>query len=68
MDEEKKSEASWDEPKQVGPYQLQEEVQQDDASRWECYRATHQRSAGLIEETILPQLVSNLARGGHLVW
>jgi hypothetical protein len=41
MDEEKKSEASWDEPKQVGPYQLQEEVEQDDASRWECYRATH---------------------------
>jgi len=51
----------------VGPYQVQEQVAQEDSSRWECYRATHQRSAGLIEETILPQLVSNLARGGHLV-
>jgi len=44
MDEEKKSEASWDEPKQAGPYQLQEQVAQEDSSRWECYRATHQRS------------------------
>jgi len=44
MDEEKKSETSWNEPKQAGPYQLQEQVAQEDSSRWECYRATHQRS------------------------
>jgi hypothetical protein len=41
MDEEKKSEASWDEPEQVGPYRIQEQVEQEDSSRWECYRATH---------------------------
>jgi hypothetical protein len=47
MDEEKKSETSWDEPKQAGPYQLQEQVAQEDSSRWECYRATDQRSGAL---------------------
>jgi hypothetical protein len=47
MDEEKQSETSWDEPKQAGPYQLQEQVAQEDSSRWECYRAAHQRSGAL---------------------
>ncbi|WP_309893581.1 hypothetical protein [Archangium sp.] len=47
MDEEKKSEASGDEPKQVGPYQLQEQVAQEDSSRWECYRARHVTSGAL---------------------
>ncbi|HEX8819808.1 MAG TPA: hypothetical protein VF794_07800 [Archangium sp.] len=44
MDEEKKAEASGDGPEQVGPYLLQEQVAQEDSSRWECYRATHQTS------------------------
>jgi hypothetical protein len=44
MDEEKKSESSWEEAEQVGPYQLQEQVPQDEYSRGELYRATHETS------------------------
>jgi hypothetical protein len=44
MDEEKKSESSREEVEQVGPYQLQEQVPQDDYSRGELYRATHETS------------------------
>ncbi|WP_309893586.1 hypothetical protein [Archangium sp.] len=47
MDEEKKSEASGDEPEQVGPYRLQEQVAQEDSSRWECHRARHVTSGAL---------------------
>ncbi len=36
--------AWYDQSGQVGPYQFQEEVEQDDTSRWECYRATHETS------------------------
>ncbi|HEX8824324.1 MAG TPA: hypothetical protein VF794_30665 [Archangium sp.] len=42
MDEEKKAEASGDEVERVGPYQLQEQVPQEDHSRVEVYRATHE--------------------------
>ncbi|MCY1083236.1 hypothetical protein [Archangium lansingense] len=44
MDEEKKSESSWEEAEQVGPYQLHEQVAQDEHSRGELYRATHETS------------------------
>ena len=44
MDEEKKSEASGAEVEQVGPYQLREQVAQDEHSRGELYRATHETS------------------------
>ena len=44
MDEEKKSESSWDEEEQVGPYQLREQVPQDEYTRGELYRATHESS------------------------
>jgi hypothetical protein len=44
MDEEKKSESSWGEVEQVGPYQLQEQVPQDEYTLGELYRATHEKS------------------------
>jgi hypothetical protein len=44
MAEEKKSESSWGEAEQVGPYQLQEQVPQDKYSQGELYRATHETS------------------------
>jgi hypothetical protein len=44
MDEAKKSESSWGEVEQVGPYQLQEQVPQDEYSRGELYRAMHETS------------------------
>ncbi|HYO68932.1 MAG TPA: hypothetical protein VEU33_22920 [Archangium sp.] len=43
MDEEKKSELSG-EVEQVGPYQFHEQMPQDDYSRGELYRATHESS------------------------
>jgi hypothetical protein len=42
MDEEKKAESSGDEVERVGPYLLQEQVPQEEYSRWELYRATHE--------------------------
>jgi len=44
MDEDKKSESSWEEAEQVGPYRLEEQVPQDDYSRGPLYRATHETS------------------------
>jgi hypothetical protein len=44
MDEEKKSESSGEEMAQVGPYQLQEQVPQEEYSQGELYRATHETS------------------------
>ncbi|MFY0529030.1 hypothetical protein ACN28I_39680 [Archangium gephyra] len=44
MDEEKKSEVSREDVEQVGPYQLHEQVPQDEHSRGELYRATHETS------------------------
>ncbi|QRN94519.1 hypothetical protein JRI60_36135 [Archangium violaceum] len=42
--EQKKPEADWEEMEQVGPYQLQEQVAQEEYSRGELYRATHETS------------------------
>ncbi len=44
MDEPKKPELSWEEAGKVGPYQLQEQVPQDDCGQGELYRATHETS------------------------
>jgi hypothetical protein len=44
VDEQKKSEPSWEEVEKVGPYQLHEQVAQDEHSRGELYRATHETS------------------------
>ncbi|OJH38873.1 hypothetical protein [Cystobacter ferrugineus] len=44
MDEEKKSEASREEPERLGPYLLQEQVQQSHDSQVELYLATHETS------------------------
>jgi hypothetical protein len=44
MDEEKKSEASEEEPERLGPYVLQEQVEQDHDSQVELYLATHETS------------------------
>jgi hypothetical protein len=44
MDEEKKSEASGEEPERLGPYVLQEQVAQSDDSHGELYLATHETS------------------------
>jgi len=41
MDEEKKSESSGEELEQVGPYQLHEQVPQDEHRHGELYRATN---------------------------
>ena len=41
---EKKPEASGEELEQLGPYQLHEQVPQDELSRGELYRATHETS------------------------
>jgi hypothetical protein len=44
MDEKKKSEASWEERVQLGPYQLEEQMPQEPDSPGELYRATHEKS------------------------
>jgi hypothetical protein len=44
MDEQKKSGSRWEEAEQLGPYQLQEQVPQDEYSQGELYRATHETS------------------------
>ncbi|WP_375766415.1 hypothetical protein NR798_32635 [Archangium gephyra] len=44
MDEKKKSEASGEEPERLGPYLIQEQVQQSDDSQEELYLATHETS------------------------
>ena len=44
MDEQKKSEASREDVEQVGPYQLHEQVPQDEHSRGALSRATHETS------------------------
>jgi len=44
MDERKKSGSSGEEAEQVGPYQLQEQVPQDDDSQGALYRARHETS------------------------
>jgi hypothetical protein len=44
MDEEKKSEASREEPERLGPYLIQEQVQQSHDSQEELYLATHEKS------------------------
>jgi hypothetical protein len=44
MDEEKKSEAGAEEPERLGPYLLQEQVEQDHDSQVELYLATHETS------------------------
>ncbi|HYO74653.1 MAG TPA: hypothetical protein VEU33_52135 [Archangium sp.] len=44
MGEDKKSESNWGDVEQVGPYQLQEQVAQEEYSRGELYRATHETS------------------------
>jgi hypothetical protein len=44
MDTEEKSEASWEELEQLGPYQLREQVPQDEHSHGELYRALHETS------------------------
>ena len=48
MDEEKKSESTREEVEQVGPYQLQEQVPQDEYGRGELYRATHETSGATV--------------------
>jgi hypothetical protein len=47
MDEEKKSESSEVEVDQVGPYQLREQVPQDEYTQGELYRATHETSGAM---------------------
>jgi hypothetical protein len=44
VDEKKKFEASGEEPERLGPYLLQEQVQQSDDSQEELYLATHETS------------------------
>ncbi len=44
MDEEKKSEASGEEPERLGPYLIQEQVQQSNDSQEGLYLATHETS------------------------
>lgn len=44
MDEDKQAESSGEEAEQLGPYQLQEQMPQDDYSQGELYRATHETS------------------------
>ncbi|WP_309896042.1 hypothetical protein [Archangium sp.] len=44
MDERKKSESNEEEAAQVGPYQLEEQVPQDDYSQGALYRASHETS------------------------
>ena len=44
MDKEKKPEASCEEPERLGPYVLQEQVEQDHDSQEELYLATHETS------------------------
>jgi hypothetical protein len=44
VDEEKKAEASGEEPERLGPYLIQEQVQQSTGSQEELYLATHETS------------------------
>jgi hypothetical protein len=48
MDEEKKSEASEEEAERLGPYLLQEQVQQSHDSQVELYLATHETSGATV--------------------
>jgi hypothetical protein len=48
MDEEKKSEASCEEPERLGPYLLQEQVEQSHDSQEELYLATHETSGATV--------------------
>ncbi|MCY1083365.1 hypothetical protein [Archangium lansingense] len=41
---ERKSESGWEESEQLGPYQLHEQVPQDELRRGELFRATHETS------------------------
>jgi hypothetical protein len=62
MDEEKKSEASAEEPERLGPYVLQEQVEQEHDSQVELYLATHETSGATAlvrkhaaEESVVPR-------------
>jgi hypothetical protein len=44
VDEQNKPGSSWEDVEQVGPYQLHEQVAQEEHSRGELYRATHETS------------------------
>jgi hypothetical protein len=55
MDEEKKAESGEGEMEQVGAYQLQEQVPQDEYSRGELYRATHETSGAAALVFRLPE-------------
>jgi hypothetical protein len=64
MDEEKQSESSGEEVEQVGPYQLQEQVPQDEQSHGELYRATHETSGATA--LVLKPTPEDEARSGPL--
>jgi hypothetical protein len=44
VETEKKPESSWEEPEQLGPYQIQEQVPQSALHQGALYRATHETS------------------------
>jgi hypothetical protein len=58
MDERKKSESSGEEAARVGPYQLEEQVPQDEYSQGSLYRAEHEKSGA-------PALVLERATGNE---
>ncbi len=60
----KKSEASWEEREQLGPYQLQEQVPQDEHRHGELYRALHETSGATA--LVLKPTPENEARSGSL--
>jgi hypothetical protein len=66
MDEEKKSGSS-EEMEQVGPYQLQEQVPQEEYSRGELYRATHETS-GATALVLKPTVKDELGAVGLTDW
>jgi hypothetical protein len=57
---EKKPESSWEEAERVGPYQLHEQLPQDDLDQGELYRATHERS-GVTALVLKPSTVEGEA-------
>jgi hypothetical protein len=59
MDEKKKAEESWEEAERLGPYQIHEQVPQDEYSQGTLYRATHVTSGA-------PALVLKPAEGGSV--
>jgi len=61
VDEEKKSEAGEGEVEQAGPYLLHEQVIQDEHSRGELYRATHETS-GATALVLIPSTEDGAAR------